>query len=82
MATTTLDLSDVDLDLSDDIEAVMMAAPASKSWTPSELGRRVKADSVRVRNILDWMVAHRYISSEGNGARTRYSCLSWRRNCG
>ena len=67
-----LGLSDDDLDLSDVMERVMEAAGPEKSWTPSELGRKIGAETARTRNILAWLVEHRYITSYGNGSWTRY----------
>ncbi|MER5322295.1 hypothetical protein [Streptosporangium roseum] len=72
------ELTDAEYEIADQVEAVMLAAAADKTWTPSEMGRKVKADTTTVRNVLTWMVARQFIDAHGNGARTRFARQAWR----
>ncbi len=71
VATREDELTDAGYDLADKIEAGFKAQPDA-TWTPSGMARKVKADTGEVRNVLAWMVRHRYIDGDGNGAWTRY----------
>uniref|UniRef100_UPI003F497083 hypothetical protein n=1 Tax=Nonomuraea sp. CA-251285 TaxID=3240002 RepID=UPI003F497083 len=44
-----------------------------RSWTPSEVGRRLKIDTTAAGNVLRPLAADGKINADGNGAWTRYS---------
>jgi len=65
------EMTDTQWDLADPIEAVLRADPA-KTWTISELARKVKADYQDTSVVIRWMVRHQFVLATGNGAWTRY----------
>lgn len=58
-------------DLMDRLEAAVDAGDA-RGVTPSMAARKAHTDTVSARRLLEWMAAHRYVHTTGNGAWTRY----------
>jgi hypothetical protein len=56
----------------DRIELALEAEP-QRSWTPSEVARRVRVETWRAQQLLRWMARQAYCVADGNGARVRYS---------
>ena len=64
-------LTDADFDLADRLVTALEAAPAD-GLSPSKAGRAAKAATEDSRRVLEWMAAHQYCHTRGNGAWTRY----------
>lgn len=64
--------SDEFLDLADRVEQ-FLEAHRGEWFAPSQVGRKVHAETWQLRHVLDWMVEHRYADAEGNGTRTKYT---------
>ena len=75
MSTMTEELTDQQYDLADRIAEVIDGMKRARNWSPSELGRKLGADTVAVKVVLQWMAARQYIAAQGTGAWTRYSSL-------
>ena len=70
---------EIDVDLADRIDAAMAAAPADRDWLPRELAEATGGDRAAVRQVLAYMVAHRYVQSNGRGGCwERFRSLAYR----
>lgn len=74
MSTAVLssELTDAEFDIADLVEALFEADP-TRSWTPSEVARKVRTTTTTAARVLAYMLANRYITAAGNGAWTRYA---------
>ncbi len=65
------ELTDAEFEIADRIETLLEADPA-RSWTPSEVARKVHTTTGDAARVLAYMKANRYVTAIGNGAWTRY----------
>lgn len=65
------DLTDEQYELADRVEVALRAADKG-GMTPSAIAKKTRADYFKVTTVLAWMVAHQYVHTSGNGARTHY----------
>lgn len=56
----------------DALDRMTEALEAHRDLTPSALARKAKVDSGRVYTLLDYLVAHQYVHTSGNGAWKHY----------
>lgn len=49
-----------------------MEANPGETWTPSSIGRKVRAETHKVGPVLSWMVDQHYIACDERGAWTHY----------
>lgn len=80
MTTTTApaatdDLTDAQYDLTERILDRLCDRGDRKAYSPSEIGRLVKATTDEVRAVLPALVADGNLGTSGNGAWTRYTFL-------
>jgi hypothetical protein len=70
---------EVNFDLADAIEAAMAKGAADRDWLPRELAEATGGDRQAVRKVIDYMVEHKYIQSNGRGGCwERFRSLAYR----
>jgi hypothetical protein len=59
-------------EIADAVELAMETEPMGHGWTPSEIGRKAKVPTHKVRPVLIWMVRNVYVVSDDRGAWSHY----------
>ena len=70
---TPADINEDELyEIADKIELAIETKPMGHGWTPSEVGRKAKVPTHKVRPVLIWMVQHVFIETDDRGAWSHY----------
>ncbi|WP_433542010.1 hypothetical protein ACQP10_38305 (plasmid) [Streptosporangium sandarakinum] len=69
--------TDEDYELARRVSRVLWSAPATRTWAPHEVARRMKVDAATARRALEWMAVRFEVAVHGTGRRVRYSRKVW-----